>query len=49
MFANLPKLKELDVSNFDTRKVTDMSGMFSSMEELKHTTHISHIMRIKIT
>ena len=28
MFSNMPNLTTLDLSNFDTSKVTDMSGMF---------------------
>ena len=35
MFSNCSKLTSLDLSNFDTSKVTNMSSMFSSCSELK--------------
>ena len=36
MFQGCSSLKELDISNFDTKKIEDMSYMFSDCsEELK--------------
>ena len=35
LFSECTSLKEIDVSNFDTSKVTDMSKMFYKCESLK--------------
>ena len=36
MFYNCNLLTSLDLSNFDTSKVTDMSNMFSGCRSLEH-------------
>jgi surface protein len=36
MFKSCKNIKELDVKNFDSSSVTDMTNMFSSCESLKN-------------
>ena len=48
MFASFNKLNEIDMTQFDTSKVTDMSGMFNGCSNLT-TLNVSQFVTSKVT
>ena len=49
MFENCNEIEYLDLSNFNTENVTDMSGMFNDCNKLKEIKGINKFNTNKVT